>query len=260
MVERYKAGTSITVEIPFRSENGTPVDVESLSYKVFDENGDEVIAKTVISVEPDDTYVNITVPALSNTIPEGSTRAMREVELSMTSPTGAILTSSVRYVLEESTALTFGINSFMSLNEAIMVGLDLADIQDWDTAVDSARESALIEAYHKIGTLVINAEGAMNRLIYGTVSYVKLDELSATELSALDSKLLAALKRAQVIQANYLLGGDPIEQTIKAGMKSQMVGQSIDTFASRPVHFAVCNRALRELTGYVSFTKRVGRG
>lgn len=107
--------------------------------------------------------------------------------------------------------------------------------------------AALIEARQRICTLNIPS---VNLRATTPSAYPKLSE-----------QFKAALRKAQVAEANAILGGgDPIELALAQGLKSKTIGETHESYiGGRQLRLAVSKATLRYLSGFVSTSKVIAR-
>ena len=96
----------------------------------------------------------------------------------------------------------------------------------------------------------------------GTDSYNKgsTRELIDADIGLLQPKTYQRLLRAQVIEADDVLGGNPIEARRRLGLISDSAGESAHFFrTSKPLNLPCCRGAIDELRGIVSWGLHVRR-
>lgn len=265
----YVAGLNLTFEIPLIDAAGNSVDATAVSYKVVDSNDTVLVPDTVLAGYVAGTDASVTVSAAANTLPNGELKGAREIVLTCTTPTGQALVSFV-YILESvSGSLVRGVNSIVNLAGAEMIVSTLTEVTGWTSATKEQRTNALLEAYRRLSLLRLtlfdndddSANGAYPRVypIYGAIN--TLDDLSSTEILSLDPKLLKALSQAQVVEADVILSGDPLEARRRDGLVLETIGEVKQMFrGSKPLETPVSRRALKFLGHYVLMgAKKVGR-
>lgn len=258
-MEIYRDGSVVKVSITYANDEGLAIIPSSLSYRVFDQDFVELVASTPIAYAAGDTFADITVGSTENTLGVGERRVMRIVELTIVTDDGTY-TQEVRYIIEANATLTTGDNSFQGYNEALLTSMDIINISGWDAANDRDRKKALIEAYHNICNLRFFITYSQDRVFAGE-TIINLQDLSKAELLVLDVDFMNAIRKAQVIEADVLLGGDLIEEKRRNGLMSETIGESSNMFRpGKPLVMAVSKRALRILAKYVSHARELGRG
>lgn len=255
-MKTYGDGSDVEMIIPFLTERGDAFVPNSLSYRVLDQSGAELVASAVIAYGGEEEAV-ITVDSVSNTLGADETRLMRVVELSAVTDEGIVVVEG-RYVIESVTYIGVGDNSFQTYNEALLIELDLIGVDSWAESPIHKKKAAMIEAYTNITKLAFRLQGSQDRLFAGTRD-VAMRDLSASEIAALDADMLLAVRKAQVVEADVILGGDPIADKRKTGLMSETIGESSNMFRpGKPLVMPVSDRALRYLSPFITLRKVIG--
>jgi len=241
----FPSGKSITSTVPFASASGDLVTPTALSYRLLTEDGTELVASTVVSLVQDATSVDVTIDAQFHDLGT-ELRGLRTIELTMETAAGTVVALE-RYVIESSGIIDFGVNSFQTYDDALLESSYMIDVDTWQSETPQRQRSALIEAYTNLG-----------RLNYKTA--IALREMTPDELALVDSRLLVALKKAQIAEANFLLGGESVGDKRRLGLLSESVGESSQMYRSgKPLKLPVSEKALGYLSGYISWTIRLDR-
>lgn len=295
-MEIYLTGTDVNKSISLQDSNGNGLDVASVSYRVVDMDGVELIALTALdSFVPGDTTAVVFVPAISNTIAEVpedalitarliekyNTRELRTVELVCVLASGNTMSLSGSYGLAHADPLRIGVNSFQLLPQAELTAMDVPNLVSWDAASDSEKVAALIAARAHICQLnfwLMNSnvnwgqdslnfvpEGSYSSPFAGGKSMFifngNISLLTPVMYSRLPDRFRSALRLAQVTEADSILGGDQVDAKRHSGLIMDTIGETKQMFrTSKPIELPVCKRALRYLSAFVTFSKRVGRG
>jgi hypothetical protein len=157
-------------------------------------------------------------------------------------------------------------NSFQTFTEALDLLDERVDCGGFEAAEDIKQETALIQSFHALKGLSF--------AIYGVAEGrpINLMALTDEERAALPADFMYALRSAQLVQADNLLGGDPdtIEgQTLRkrrAGITQEMVGEAMRRYAALPqpssgagIRQSIDPRALAALSGWLYDQIRVAR-
>lgn len=290
----FLAGTSVALIIPLADRSGNLLAVDAVSYRVVDHTGKEVVALTPLtSFTVGDTEATITVPGAINNIVGIPTyitgqqidafqvREARTVELLLTIATNTILLSQA-YALEPTDPLVVGINSFQTFAQSELCALDIPNLAAWNVATDGDKIAALVDARSHINQLNFwmmnsNANWGQDTLNFvpegqyltpyaagGGHAFLfngNLALLTPTQFQKLPVRFLMALSKAQVAEADSILGGDPVSERRKEGLLLESIGEVKQMYRSgKPLDLPVSKRALRYLSQFVSFSKRIGRG
>jgi hypothetical protein len=257
---------SATVSAPV----GALVTLSAFVFEVIDQNGlvKQVSAAGTVTSAAAPFGIQMNLDAATNTLAVGETRAIRQIRVTMTFSDTSVYTATINYIVR-SDGLIVGENSFMNELEAELLATDMHDLAGWSAATSENRRTALISAYEAICRMqFIYDEDTANQ---STITWdgdtpgseSDLDELDAAKLALLPPEFFESLKKAQLYQANYVLGGEPEQQAIESGVFSRTVGESSQMFrpGMKPIEFPVCKRAMKALHGYTTVARwRIGRG
>lgn len=255
MLVSYPADRPVVIDLSFTDYSGNPVTPDSATYTLFDRSG--ALAENQAIDLSGGVPSTLTIPGILNQVDSGMTRGYRRVELTYVSD-GATFVTSQTYLLERSDRLVVGDNSFATLPDLLLTAADMIELRAFHNASETRQVSALIGAWHNLGQLPVQFEDleGTDRYELGTTV-----ELIDTDLALLQPKTLRRLLRAQVIEANDLLGGNPIEARRRLGLISDSAGESAHFFrTAKPLNLPACREAVDELRGIVSWGVRVGRG
>jgi hypothetical protein len=274
----YLAGNDVKLVVPLTDQDGNALDVSSIKYRVTDANGVELVAMTTLAgFTPSDIEAVISISAALNTLAAGVVRDLRAVELQCVIDSNtSILRAS--YAIEASDPLVVGVNSFQSLAQAEFRAQVMPNLNAWNAADTQSRVQALIDA--RLHICQLNFYTSINNRLWGqdSLNFVpegsvvtnfvansylyggNLSFLTPDQFAKLPPLLLAALYPAQIAEADFILGGSPIEQRRQSGLHSDTIGESRQTFRTgKPLELPVCRRALSYLSMFITFAKRTGR-
>lgn len=264
-MQAYLGGHDVALTIPLIGAAGEELAATAVSYRVIDQEETELVAKTTLSgFTEGDTEAVVSIPASLNQL-GALLRGLRTVELYVTTESGTSLITT-EYVIEGLATLVPGVNSFQGYSAAALVGCELPNLPGWNSAGKNERVTALTAAYRNFGKLrlryIHDDVDAMTRVItpaeWGSSDITKLN---AEQLATLPAEYLACLRRAQVLEADFLLGGDEVGEIRRSGIMSATIGESSQFFrTAKPYEGAVCKRALKEVSPYLIGGNRVGRG
>lgn len=254
-MQSFLRDTAVTLDIPLVTESGSILVATAVSYRVVDQDEVEKVALTAINgIDANTVQVTVTVPGAANNLPANVTRELRTIELRVSTASGVVILETSYYV-EDSVPLIVAQNSYQTFGRAKLTAAEITDIHAWDEATDSDRVKALVQAWHNIGRLQFSYERDQDSQAYiGDRLWMpdSINDLTLAEFNALPTEFLVALRRAQVIEANSLLGGEESEGMRKEGLMSASVGEVSQMFRpGKPVRFSVSKRTLGELGAYV---------
>jgi len=153
--------------------------------------------------------------------------------------------------------LTKGSNSFADLETLILKLSQMPALSAAQSADRNQLKGALISAYENIGLVTTNFE-----VFDATLATYKTStrDFTLIDIDALTAVKQAALIRAQLVEGNSILGGNPIEDRRREGMMSDRIGDSTSFFrTSLPLEMPVYRDTAMALKGYIIWTKQIGR-
>lgn len=264
----FKPGTDVPLTFSLVDESGATLTPTALRWRVLDEA--EVVLQdwTVISAMPVVSTQAVVVLAVNTALVSPALRGIRTVEMEVTSAAG-VLTLTESIMLQGSTALAFGINTFQTFGQAMLLAENFTPDQTsaWVAADRETKEKALIQAYERILQLPIRTGGTegwnQSMLTQDTVISnigARLPYMTPAQMANLYPPLMVALRSAQIAEANSVLNFDPIAAARDDGMISMTVGESSQFFrAAKPLDLPVCKAAMAYLQRWVRITGKIGR-
>lgn len=266
----YAPGNPTTFEFDLRDDDGSFVEPLSVRVRLLDEN-ETVLSDWQAGLIPNPYagYLSVQTLGALNILTPPATRGARTLELEATMPAGIQLRSKT-IVIAAASSLVVGHNTFLTHAQADLTALDFASstIQGWTRATERAeRESALIEAYSGIMRMPLVVRREVDNIQSylepysvetGWLSSVKQEEF----LTVVPAKMLAALRRAQLLEAATILDADPVTMARRNGLVSMTVGESSQFFgASKPLQMPVASaQAMEMLAPWIRHTTRLARG
>lgn len=187
-------------------------------------------------------------------------RELRTVEFRLTLASGNVIVRKSVYALEPVDVLITGLNSFQSYPEAELVALTVPNLPGWQQADAQARIAALVEARLRILRLQFRDASRGQSYLNEEALIGDLSHLAPREFKSLSVRLRTALCRAQVAEADALLGGDPETERRNSGLVHETVGESTQSWRkSKPLELPVSKKALSYLAGFISMSRKMGR-
>jgi hypothetical protein len=276
----FLTGNEVTLSIDLVDDAGNALNVDAVQYRVVNHNGTIVVPLTNLTTfAAGDPQATVIVSASVNAMATGNTREIRSVEL-VCETEGGTLGFAKTYGLETLAPLVTGINSFQSFPMGELTAMDMPNLDGWENASEQQKVRAMIDAREHIcqlnfNLLNSNANFGQDQLAYVPEgeyqsSYVAhnslfifngdLGILNETQFAELPERFKKALRQAQVAEANAILGGESNEARRQSGVIEDEIGESRQKYRdSKPLQLPVCRRALGYLSGYVTFSKRIGR-
>lgn len=239
-------------------------EAQKVSYRILNHKDEEIQPKT----EPVDVsgvdFFDIEVPAELNILKDGNQQEIRLIEIYIETSVGVIKTEEY-YTIQSEAVLVAGENSFQSYAGALMTALTITDLSGWDNATKDDRIKAMIEARRTFGRLRFRYNFDSQDHIYDeSVNVTDITKLTVDEFNNLPEDFKEALKRAQILEANEQLVDDDfkdIERLASLGVTRSEVYEAKISLGSgkRPYKTTLCSRAMRELTKWLLFRKRIVR-
>lgn len=258
-METFADATQVEVSIPLLDRGNDAIVASSVSYRVIDEAGVELVALVnSATFQAGDEFVSVTVPALKNALAIGAVRGIRSIELTCTVAGNKVQLSYV-YLIESATPLVTGVNSFQTLEQAKLSALNIYHIDGWKAAPDDQRITALVEARAKIALL--NLIGTTQNQRNVEYSPTSLLAMSQAQFLTLPTEFIQALRMAQVAEANDILSYlDSTSHKRNEGVMLDTIGEVKQMFRStKPLDLPVCKTALGYLAKYTRFSVSTGR-
>jgi hypothetical protein len=245
----HRANTSVAVNVPLVDDAGQMIEPVSVDYRVVDESDVEILAQTATTFSVGDQSVDVVIPAIINALAPGNLKGMRVIQIIAEMGNDVSIIIESPYVIEVESSLVFMTNSYQTMNQAKLTATDIPDLEAWGASSDAFRRAALIEAFIRIGKLSFNVPGAN-----------PLNKVTVEEFTAFPDEFKSDLIRSQIVEADSILGGDPISKKREEGLMSDSVGQSSIMFRpGKPLTLSVSKRTMNQLSGWLSFNLSVGR-
>lgn len=248
-IATYLAGQTLKLVVSTLREDGTLPSVSAAKYHVLDASGAEIVADIIPVTTQGLTELTVTIPDSLNTLAPGEKRAFRSLVVTMTLDDGSVDCHTRDYVIEAETLLEVWNNTYQTYGDAVLVGMDIPDLDNWNTATKPQRIAALVASYR-----------AIQELTFNELTPYDLTKISLAQFQALDPLFIKSIMRAQVIEANELLDNDEISKLRELGVMSKTVGESKMFFRSNcGIQSLVSRRTLKELHRWIDTESRIGR-
>lgn len=280
-LDLYLAGTEVTLTIDLVDAAGNELSVNSIQYSVLDMSGTAIVPQAALaSFTSGDSQAVVVISTTLNQLTGSTPREVRTVELRCATDTGTVGISKT-YAIETTDPLKIPDTSFQTFPMAQLTALDISNIGAFNSASEREQIAALMDAREHIVQLnfsMLNSnvnfgQDSLNYVPEGSYqsAYVSrnslflfngsLNLLNEEQFNQLPEKFKRALRQAQVVEANAILGGEPDDAKRNAGIVEEKIGESTIKFGQgAKLSLPVCKRALGYLSYYVSFAKRIGRG
>ncbi|HHF3053204.1 TPA: hypothetical protein ACPJ1H_004021 [Vibrio alginolyticus] len=262
-MRKYLSKKAIDFAIPFLDEQGESISVAKVLWEVLDEK-ESSIAAGEITPAVDDTQVVIELGSEICTISNGQNTEVRLLKITLVAQESEV---SIReyFTLENEQTVTPAENSFVTYLEALRLMPEFPQFVAFNTATEQERKAALIAAYRNIGNIefakgaLIDNEGSPMLTDSGDSFWTTL-QITPELYDVLDKSVKQNLEFAQMVEAEYILGGDGTEDLRSKGVLSYSVGEVKQFFrTSKPLELSVSKHALKYIGRYVQYDRRLTR-
>lgn len=250
-MQQFIAGNPVAIEVEFENSRGEFITPTSASYSLLDEQYQAIkVDQAFVPTGPAHLLV---IDASDNTLPAGTVSGYRQINVKFTDQDGAVYTTTANYVINQTAQVDPGVNGFATFGEIMIHATRMSEVETIMAAAPETVMSALTGAYFNIGRLSIN-------LVVGSRTVHTTRDLSAADLQLLEPVDRSRFIEAQIIEAEYLLGGNPVEQRRRMGLMSESIGEVSQFFrTSMPMTTPVCSDCYRVLSRYIRRGVTIGR-
>lgn len=255
--------------IPILDETGAHIDAVSASWELFDHRGVSIDAGVVADFDPALPTVTFEIEGASLALPDGEQTVGREIVVYLTAANGDQTEVRDYFLVTSPQPLALMENTFLTYPEALALRTEFASMAGWDGQDRTRQCAALAQAFRSLCRMSYKVPGYNGTIDNQDKAYwgvgsdqglfwdrggrrVRVSTLTAEEFEGLPEPFRRALKRAQIAEANVLLGADPIGDKRKAGMISETVGESSMFFSSKPfLNLPISKQAYEEVQRFV---------
>lgn len=218
----FAANTSCTITVQ-HSYNGETITLTGLEYILLDALGNVLVEREpVAGFNPATTQTNLVVTAANNTTTKK--RDVRQLKFFMINADGERITNAVYMLKGDELELTVPTDSFQTFPEAMVNRMNMPDtLTYYDALTDTQKVTALEAAYLRLQNLTFGVGG---------VKVTNLSDYTPEAFRALNPKFLAALQKAQIVEADVLVENSPVAEKIRQGIISETIGESSMFFRS----------------------------
>lgn len=258
MTQQLTAGKPATINIVLVDDNGTAVDASAVSWKLYDETGNELFAGTVDGFTASDAAAAVTLTAEQTSI--DTPMAAREIVLECVTTAGAVeVREAVLFV--SSAPLTVMVNSFQTATEAVLTRAEIARLDAYDNAPKAQQRAAMIEAHRRLLRVAyqLPQSYSMDNINWGS-RRVPLTRINEETFRKLPEGFRRAMKRAQLVEANALLEINSVDQKRKEGIVSETIGEASMFLNSKPyLNLPISRSAYEEVKTFVVLIVEIAR-
>lgn len=237
-MQTHAPNTNVKVTLPIPQGNFVFGEVS-----ISDENEDIIDTYTMTTEDfGAESYSHI-VGAQLNAIGQNSL-GLRTVSMELRDDEGLSHYEKCRYYISSPKPLVAGENSLLTFVQALMLIPTLTNLNGWYLASEEGQIAALSESYNALSRFPLNR----------TFAKQKITEYTGEELAGINSKgALEDFQKAQILHANYLLGGEVEKAMRDNGVMSHSVGESTTFFrTAKPLDYGISSRAYHYISRYIS--------
>lgn len=157
--------------------------------------------------------------------------------------------------------LTVGQNTLVTQAQALLLIKEMVGVNAFANASSELQIAALMEAYDRVASMELRSRILPHEVSYKDGEEVKsIGALNALDLTALSLQMRKAFMKAQVYEADFILGGDPVTELRKQGIMSYTVGEVKQFFRTvKPLDFTISMRAMGQIGKYLQYSRGVAR-
>lgn len=269
----YRAGSQPTITVPAPVDAaGAVIPTTGVDYAIFNEKREEVKARAPLTgYSTGGAEINVKVEYTYNLLDADVTRALRRIEVYFGVEFGDERVISSTYVVQAADVLSLMVNSFQTLDEAELTAMDLPALLGWSAATDQDKLGAMASAYDNMCRLSFKylTEADIQALDvttdvdrYGRPYYYvpSMRTAGVDAWNDFTANFQRALRRAQVVEADILLAGDPVGDKRRQGIITETIGESKIFLSPKPaLQFPVSRACLDQLQGFIYRSARIAR-
>lgn len=256
-MDRFAVGTDVSLQIAYVDYNDMPIAPTAVSYSVFDENGTLIVGPVALSGPYTDTADIIVAAAYNASV------GARQIEVKMTTATGDSYVDA-RYQLQDgSTRLVLLKNTFQTLIQALLTANDMVNVSSWVEADENQQIAALVEAYYRLTRFAylikwpeyVDTQNIYLQDMHARITPQMWPVMTPALFAPYPVQFQAALKKAQIVEANAVLIGDPVADKRRSGVQSETIGESKMTFRGgiRQLDFGVSRETFNVVKSYIDY-------
>ena len=276
-MKMVEANSDATFTISLVDELGNSLSVSSVSYELFDGDNSVIVSDTPVTHTTTllKSQVTVIIPAIYNFVsPATPFLKSRLLQLNVITTNGNLIKVKEVYVVGTLTPISFMNRSYQTYQDAEVLAYETLNLENWDSKTETNKINALKMAFDQVGMLAFNVrkynvqsptsiDPYSDPLFQERWSYKinNINEFSPEYMLSMPEGFIRALKLAQLLQADYILGkGGTAAVLEQQRLISETVGESSKTWkSSKALRLPLCDEAMRALTGYIQFGGKLGR-
>lgn len=261
-MQTFAVGTEVAMNFAFVDLNGDPIVPLAISVKIYDEEDVEKGTFEVPLAMTTSEAIDLVVPGMFNLLEPEVNVGLRTVEVTFNTAQGDI-SQRAAYTIRRSNRLIVLTNSFQTWSKAQLEVQNIPNLLGWLGATDVDRQVALIEAFTRLTRLgyFVRWPRDIDDLAYlrpGEDRKIAPRHWAAMTLDQWNTwypeTFRQALRRAQIVEADNVLGSDVVGKKRRSGLLSESIGESSMMFRSgKPLDTGISPETMRQLTGFLDF-------
>lgn len=253
------------------------MDGVSASWELFDARGVSLATGTIADFDATSCVASFEVAGSYLGLPAGASSIGREIVVYVILSDNSTVEFRDYFLIVSPHPLAIMQNSFVTYPEALALRTEFSSLPGWDGQERTQQTAALAQAYRHLCRMSFKVPGYngtidnQKKAYWGTGSdvgifwdrggrRVRAGTLTLEEFDGLPEVFRRSLQRAQMAEADALLGGDPIMDKRKSGIISETVGESSAFFQSRPhLNLPISRQAYEEVKRFVYLRVGISR-
>lgn len=273
MISDQSAGRAATLTIELKDANDAQINASAVTWKLYDQTGALVASAAVSNFTALSPSVTFTIPETAMAIEDNESFSGREIVLACETASGEVEVRDYFILVAQHPLKPFS-NTLLTYLQALALRRQFGPtLSGWDEASEEDQKRSLMHAFANLARISFTVALPAGRLerdyaAYGTGSddifevskRVSLGNMTAERFAELNSSFKNAVVRAQLIEADTILGGDPVERTRSDGIISESIGESSTFYQSRPsLQLPIGRRAFEILKPWIRFKVSIVR-
>lgn len=250
-MERVIAGQSLAIQVDFESAEGEFFTPSVCLYTVKDAEDSILVDKEAISPESP-THILI-ISAEVNALDPEEKSDYRAVTVEYEDELGRSFTRFFHYVIEQTNTVETGVTSFGTMGSMMIQATRMPGMDEVLESEPYQVMRALAGAYFNIGRMSIDL--SLNGKRFSSTL-----DMTSEDIAAMSDQMRQRFIQAQLVEADFLLGGNPVEMRRRMGLLSESVGEVSQFFrTARPLILPVCNECASILSPYTVRVMKLAR-
>lgn len=260
----YLQGVNIDINIPLLNDIGEDLDnVSKVTWILYDEN--EKLLTSGEVTDFDEELASVRVEAKYNLVDKDEQSEVRLLVATLMCDNEKSYTHKFYYILQSEAILQYGKNSILTYMQALKLTPTIATLVSWNSATEAQQKTALLNAFTNLSRLRLHRGCAGDDADYEAYRVIGSAPVTLTDFpekawAKFSTQFKKDFQLAQMMEAEYLLGGDGVEQLRHKGVMSYTVGEVKQFYrTSTPLEMGCCKDALRYVGRYIQYHSTIAR-